>query len=201
MAVAALEQKAAPAPASVPKMFHATVLVTQRGGMVRRGGIGARGSRAAGRRARTRGATSATACSSRRNAWRSDGALRFSVATRAIELSTPSRTRRLARVGLAWGRRAQFAGRRVGSGRLRLISRRETRPRWLPRRANGSSKDLGRHWPPLSLLDHQPVRLAVLAAMTESVLLRETPFLCLGSENLAYLSLLLKNRHSPPWSC
>ena len=51
--------------------------------------------------------------------------------------------------------------------------------------------------PPPSLYT-QPVTLAVLAAMTESVLLRETPFLCLGSENLAYLSLLIATALDDP---
>ena len=37
----------------------------------------------------------------------------------------------------------------------------------------------------------------MLAAMTESMLLRETTFFCLGSENLAHLALLLDDHVAP----
>src|SRR2546423_5426301 len=44
---------------------------------------------------------------------------------------------------------------------------------------------------PLSRLDEQPVRFAVLAAMAESILFREVLFLRLGTEIFADLALLL----------
>ena len=91
MAVAALKQRPAPAsaPASAPKVFHERCW-----SRARKNGASRRNRRkrlaSCWPQGKGTGATSATACSSRWNAWRSDGAP-VSVATRAIERSLPAR--------------------------------------------------------------------------------------------------------------